>query len=156
MIKINVITNNINWYRYIKNPNNFIDRKIQKLNLYKNKNIFCTLILSGNKEIKFLNNKFRKKNKATDVLSFPFQKKKELIKKLKKDKEIYLGDIIVNLDKITNKNNIKIFNKEFNQLWVHGLIHLLGHDHKREKDFIKMNRIEKKYIKIIDDKKNLK
>ena len=156
MIKINVITNNINWYRYIKNPNNFIDRKIQKLNLYKNKNIFCTLLLSGNKEIKFLNNKFRKKNKATDVLSFPFQKKKELIKKLKKDKEIYLGDIIVNLDKITNKNNIKIFNKEFNQLWVHGLIHLLGHDHKREKDFIKMNRIEKKYIKIIDDKKNLK
>ena len=143
MIKINVITNNINWYRYIKNPNNFIDRKIQKLNLYKNKNIFCTLLLSGNKEIKFLNNKFRKKNKATDVLSFPFQKKKELIKKLKKDKEIYLGDIIVNLDKITNKNNIKIFNKEFNQLWVHGLIHLLGHDHKREKDFIKMNRIEK-------------
>ena len=89
-------------------------------------------------------------------MSFPFQKKKELIKKLKKDKEIYLGDIIVNLDKITNKNNIKIFNKEFNQLWVHGLIHLLGHDHKREKDFIKMNRIEKKYIKIIDDKKNLK
>ena len=85
-----------------------------------------------------------------------FKKKKELIKKLKKDKEIYLGDIIVNLDKITNKNNIKIFNKEFNQLWVHGLIHLLGHDHKREKDFIKMNRIEKKYIKIIDDKKNLK
>ena len=156
MIKINVITNNINWYRYIKNPNNFIDRKIQKLNLYKNKNIFCTLLLSGNKEIKFLNNKFRKKNKATDVLSFPFQKKKELIKKLKKDKEIYLGDIIVNLDKITNKSNIKIFNKEFNQLWVHGLIHLLGHDHKREKDFIKMNRIEKKYIKIIDDKKNLK
>ncbi len=156
MIKINVITNNINWYRYIKNPNNFIDRKIQKLNLYKNKNIFCTLLLSGNKEIKFLNNKFRKKNKATDVLSFPFQKKKELIKKLKKDKEIYLGDIIVNLDKITNKNNIKIFNKEFNQLWVHGLIHLLGHDHKREKDFIKMNRVEKKYIKIIDDKKNLK
>ena len=89
-------------------------------------------------------------------MSFPFQKKKELIKKLKKDKEIYLGDIIVNLDKITNKSNIKIFNKEFNQLWVHGLIHLLGHDHKREKDFIKMNRIEKKYIKIIDDKKNLK
>ena len=84
MIKINVITNNINWYRYIKNPNNFIDRKIQKLNLYKNKNIFCTLLLSGNKEIKFLNNKFRKKNKATDVLSFPFQKKKRINKKIKK------------------------------------------------------------------------
>ena len=33
MIKINVITKNINWFRYIKNPNNYLDRKIDKLNL---------------------------------------------------------------------------------------------------------------------------
>ena len=40
-----------------------------------------------------------KKNKITDVLSFPFYKKKDLIKKLKKEKELYLGDIIINLPK---------------------------------------------------------
>ena len=38
-------------------------------------------------------------------------KKKRINKKLKKDKEIYLGDIIVNLDKITNKSNIKFLIK---------------------------------------------
>ena len=55
------------------------------INLIKKKNfsrktILCTLLLSGNKEIKNLNKKFRKKNKSTDVLSFPFQTKKELKK----------------------------------------------------------------------------
>ena len=47
-------------------------------------------MLSGDGEIKNLNKKFRKKNKTTDVLSFPFQTKKELNKKLKKEREVYL------------------------------------------------------------------
>ena len=32
MIKINVITKNINWLKYIKNPSNYLERKINKLN----------------------------------------------------------------------------------------------------------------------------
>ena len=108
MIKINVITNNSNWLDYIKKPNNYLDQKINKINLkerkFKKKNIFCTLLLSGNKEIKSLNRKFRKKNKATDILSFPFQTKKKLKKILQKEKEIYLGDIIINLNKIKERN----------------------------------------------------
>ncbi len=155
MIKINVITNNINWLRYIKNPNIYLDKKIKKLNLkikkFKKKQIFCTLLLSGNKEIKNLNIKFRKKNKSTDILSFPFQTKNELKKRFKKDKEIYLGDIIINLNKIKNKNVKKDFRKEFDYLWIHGLVHLFGYDHKRNKDFFKMKKIEKKYFNLIND-----
>ena len=64
MIKANVITKNLSWYRYIKNPNSYIDRKIKKLN-NKNKklkkSVYFTLLLSGEKEIKNLNRKFRKK-----------------------------------------------------------------------------------------------
>jgi probable rRNA maturation factor len=154
MIKINVITNNISWKRYIKNPNNYLSRKINKLN-FKNKEfiknkIFCTLLLSGNKEIKYLNNKFRKKNKSTDVLSFPFQTRKELNKKLKLEKDLYLGDIIINLNKIKNKNSQKNFRFEFDRLWIHGLVHLLGHDHRSDKDFLKMQRIEKKYFNLVN------
>ena len=136
MIKINVITNNKNWLNYIKRPNYYLDKKIKKINLEEKKlkknDIFCTLLLSGNKEIKYLNKKFRKKNKITDVLSFPFYKKKDLNKKLKKEKELYLGDIIINLNKIKNKNIKKNFEMEFNRLWIHGLIHLFGHDHKKD------------------------
>ena len=101
---------------------------------FKKKSIYCTLLLSGNREIKNLNKKFRKKNKSTDVLSFPFQAKKELNNLLKKEKEIYLGDIIINLNKIKNKN-LKDFKSEFNRLWIHGLVHLFGHDIKKKKIF---------------------
>ena len=153
MIKINVITNNFNWYRFIKIPNNYIERKIKKLNL-KNKNykkniIFCTLLLSNTKAIKKLNSKFRKKNKSTDVLSFPFYNKKNLKKKIKNEKEIYLGDIIINLNKINSKKNMKNFKLEFDKLWIHGLVHLFGYDHKKEKDYRKMNQVEKNYLKYI-------
>ena len=73
MIKINVITNNKSWLKYIKKPNYYLDKKIKKINLenkkLKKKNIFCSLLLSGNKEIKNLNKKFRKKknNRCTFV-----------------------------------------------------------------------------------------
>ena len=37
MIKINVITNNSNWLDYIKKPNNYLDQKINKINLKERK-----------------------------------------------------------------------------------------------------------------------
>ena len=65
-----------------------------------------------------MNKQFRNKDKSTDVLSFPFYEKKEMINKIKLEKEIYLGDIIVNLDKIKNKTNQKIFKDELIKLWI--------------------------------------
>tara|TARA_B100001057_G_scaffold197957_1_gene198545 strand:+ start:5852 stop:6319 length:468 start_codon:yes stop_codon:yes gene_type:complete len=154
MIKINVVTNNINWLRYLKNPNNYLEKKIVKLNVkekkFKKKNIFFTILLSDNKKIKYLNKKFRKKNKSTDILSFPFQTKTDLSKKLKIEKDIYLGDIIINLSKIKKKKNIRDFKIEFDKMWIHGLVHLFGHDHKKEKEYLKMNKIEKKYLKLLN------
>ena len=50
-----------------------------------------------------------------------------------------------------NKKVIKIFKFEFDRLWIHGLVHLLGYDHKKEKDFLKMRQIEKKYFDTIND-----
>ena len=49
MIKANVITKNFSWYRYIKNPNSYIDRKINRLNKknkkLKKKNLFYFIAL---------------------------------------------------------------------------------------------------------------
>ena len=150
MIKINTISNNKGWLLYLENPSNFIESESKKLNKnikkYKKKSIYLTLLLSGNKEIKKLNNQFRGKNKSTDVLSFPFYNKRELKKKLKNEKEIYLGDIIVNLQKVKKKNDKNEFKFEFNKLWIHGLVHLFGHDHKMDKDFYIMSKVEKKYL----------
>jgi len=91
MIKINLIVNNNNWLRFIKKPSDYIKKKVGKISRSEKKldkkKIYLTLLLSDNQEIKHLNNKFRKKNKPTDVLSFPFQKKKNLKIYLKKKKK---------------------------------------------------------------------
>ena len=91
MIKINVISNNINWTKYLKDPNSFISKKVKLINnknkLYEKNTLTCSLLLTETSEIKKLNKKFRNKNKSTDVLSFPFYKKDELKKKIKKKKK---------------------------------------------------------------------
>ena len=154
MIKINVVLKNIKWKKYLKNPNIFIKKKILKINkknkTYKDKILICTLLLSGSPEIKKLNKKFRKKNKSTDILSFPSFGKEKLKSEIKNNKKIYLGDIIINLEKIKNKNEEFLFLEQFNELWIHGLTHLFGYKHKKDKDFYTMNRVEKRFLKYIN------
>ena len=154
MIKVNVISNNNGWRKFLKKPHLYIEKKIKRLNkkskIYKKKKLFCTLLLSYSKKIRQLNKKFRNKNTSTDVLSFPFYGKRELKKKLKKDKEIYIGDIIVNYNKILNKNNIGAFKLEFDTLWVHGLLHLFGYNHKKDKDFLNMAKEEEKFLSYLN------
>ena len=153
MIKVNVILNNINWKRYLRNPNRFIDKKITLLNkknkLFKKNTLICSILLSGPKEIKNLNKKFRKKNKSTDVLSFPFYEKNQLNNKIREEKEVYLGDIIINLSQVKKKNNKDKFKEELNKLWIHGLLHLLGYDHKSNSQYLQMQKIEKKFSYLI-------
>ena len=154
MIKINVISSNILWKKTLKNPQSYFDKKLKKINfnnnLFKKKKLVCSLLLSDSKEIKRLNKKFRKKNKSTDILSFPFYKKNELYKKIKEEKEVYIGDIIINLNELQNTSGNKRFEEKLNKLWIHGLIHLFGYEHKSLKDFKSMNKIEKKYLQYIN------
>ena len=153
MISINVFSEEKAWSKKLKNKDIFfkkICKAFPKKYKFLNKKVTLTLLLSNNKNIKKLNKVFRKKNKSTDILSFPFYNKKNLKVELKKNKEIYLGDIIINLNKIKNRHNKKKFKIEFNKLWIHGLVHLFGHDHKKNKDFDKMQKIEKKFLFYID------
>ena len=154
MIKIDVILENKHWKKHLKDPNKFIKKKVRLLNkknkIFKKNHFLCSLLLSNNKKIKTLNSKFRNKNKSTDVLSFPFYEKEDLKRLIAKEKIIYLGDIIINLDKIKNKKDKLKFLIEFNKLWIHGLLHLFGFKHYRNKDFKKMNRTEKKYLNYQD------
>ena len=152
MIKADVLTNNKDWKIYIRNPNIYIKKKLskveKKINLFKQNKLNFTLLLSGDKEIKKLNKKFRKKNRITDVLSFPFHEKKELNKLINKKKNnVYLGDIIINFNKIIKQSKNKSFFIIFDKLWIHGLSHLLGHRHKSNRDYFIMQKFENKMIK---------
>ena len=148
MIKIEVLIKDKNWKKYLSNPNKYLNTQAKKINLkkyFKSKLINISILLTGNNDIKFLNKKFRKKNKTTDVLSFPSYDQNIMRTKLKSQKNLYLGDIALNLYKIDKgKNKFKI---EFDKLWVHGLVHLMGYKHYKNKDFFKMKKIEDKIIK---------
>ena len=155
MIKVNVFVKNLYWKKYLTDPKKYFNKQIKKLkqeekSLHKN-NFLFSIMLTGNKDIKYFNNKFRNKNKTTDILSFPFYEKKELKHLLKKKQNFYLGDIVINFFKIKKNDKKENFLKELNKLWIHGLLHLLGHDHKIYKDYIKMNKIEKRYLYRIEN-----
>ena len=149
MIKINVIVKDKSWLKFIKNPETYFKRKIKKIKndkFFEKKDYSFSLQLSGRKEIQALNKQFRKKNKSTDILSFPNQTRKKLAILKKKFFKIYLGDIIINFTKINNSSKIS-FKNHLDILWVHGLVHLFGYDHKKEYSFKKMKVVEKKFLK---------
>ena len=97
-----------------------------------------------------MNKVFRNKNKSTDILSFP------LNKKIKIKQNSYLGDIIISynyLDK-PRSQNLKLFEEKVIKIFIHGFLHLLGFDHKKNKDHYKMLREEKLLFKSIKSKIN--
>ncbi len=156
MIKIDVFIKDKNWKKYISNPAKYLKDKVKFINssiLFNKKYINFSILLAGNKEIKMLNNKFRKKNKTTNILSFPFYKRNEIKKKIKNEDRIYLGDIILNFYKIKKKARKNEFEKEFNKLWIHGLLHLLGYQHDTNKDFYEMRKLENRIFKQVEKTK---
>jgi len=139
MTSADIVLDHHLWKKKIKNPKTYIKKKLlslNKLKLFKNKSKNYTVFLTNNKKMKELNKKFRNKNKPTDVLSFPFKKK------IKYNKNVYLGDVAISYEIINKRSKNSNFFLEFDKMWIHGYLHLLGHDHKKKKDFTKMKKIE--------------
>ena len=151
MIKVNVEINNKSWLKKIKNPKKYINQKLKKIskiiNFFKNKNVTFTILLTNSLNMKKLNKKYRKLNKSTDILSFPTFSKKNL--KLIREKKIYIGDLAASYEIILSRSKSKNFLKEFDKVWIHGLLHLIGYDHIRNKEFYKMSKIEKRILNLI-------
>ena len=153
MISVNVFSEEKAWSKRLKNKDIFfkkICRAFPKKYKFFNKKVTFTLLLSNNKNIKKLNKVFRKKNKTTDILSFPIEKK------IKISKYTYLGDIIISynyLDK-PKSQDLKLFREKLIKIFIHGFLHLLGFDHKRNKDYDKMLREENLLFQTVKSKVN--
>ena len=151
MISINVFSDEKAWSKRLKNNNIFFKKicnAFPKKYKFLNKKVTFTLLLSNNKNIKNLNKVFRKKNKSTDILSFP------LDKKIKIKKNTYLGDIIISynyLDK-PRSQDLKSFKEKVTKIFIHGFLHLLGFDHKKNKDHSKMLKEENLLFKSVQSK----
>ena len=142
MIKANVISGHSSWNRFIKKPNDYIRKRLKILSktpYFKKKNHEFSILLTNDKEMKKLNNKFRQKNKTTDVLSFPI--------KVKNKNRLYVGDIAISYEIIKDRSKDTNFFFEFDRMWIHGYLHLIGYDHEKIKDYKKMLRKEKSILK---------
>ena len=153
MIKINVFSNEKAWSKRLKKKELFftkICKSFPRKYKFINKKISLTLLLSNNKSIKRLNKDFRNKNKSTDILSFPFNKK------IKISKETYIGDIIISYNFIDKPKSqkLKIFKEKLIKIFIHGFLHLLGFNHMKNIDYKKMlkeeNRIYQSVISKLD------
>ena len=142
MIKANVISGNSNWKRILKKPENYLRKRLKilsKTSSFKSKKHEFSILLTDDKEMKNLNYKFRKKNKTTDVLSFPI--------KIKNKKILYVGDIAISYEIIKERSKKTNFSLEFDKVWIHGYLHLIGYDHKKLNEFKKMFKKEKSILR---------
>ena len=153
MIKVNVFSEEKAWSKRLKNTNLFFEkicRAFPKKYQFLNKKVSLSLLLSNNKNIKRLNKNFRNKNKSTDILSFPSSKKKKILK------NTYLGDIIISYNYLNKpkSQDLELFKQKTIKIFIHGFLHLLGFDHKKNKDYFKMLREENFIYKHVKSKIN--
>ena len=151
MISIDVVSESNLWSGKIKKPNIFFNslvRVFPKKYRFIKKKVSLTILLSNNKNIKKLNRKFRNKNKSTDILSFPSEKKLNI------KKSPYIGDIVVSYDFINKPKVLSAleFKNKVTRIFIHGFLHLLGYDHIKLKDFKEMLNEEEKIYKTIETK----
>ena len=144
MIKCNIVLDTKIWIKKIKKPDNYFKLKLKKLSkfhFFRKKNHEFTILLTNNNKMKKLNLKFRNKNKITDVLSFPL--------KIKSKNKLYVGDIAISFEIINKRSKASFFDLEFDKMWIHGYLHLIGYDHKNLNDYKKMLKKEKTILNYI-------
>jgi probable rRNA maturation factor len=138
---------------YIKNQQRSIKVNQQKivkllrkaLQLLELQKAELSILFVNDRTMKMLNRTFRGVDKTTDVLSFPqlsaeepksvsaIVKTSELLNS--QTSEVLLGDIVINLHRAIKQaieHGITL-NEELKRLTIHGLLHLLGYDHEKNK-----------------------
>lgn len=113
--------------------------------------LIMTITFTTPEEIRKINKKYRKIDRATDVLSFPMFEKAELDEKIKNKDFLYedvLGDVIISIDRVREQAEEygHSFERELSYMLVHGFYHLMGYDHIEEEDKKIMRPKEEKIL----------
>lgn len=136
-----VINNNKELVEETEQMKDFIKYCVKKLKL---KNVIFNVITVNNKKIHEINKKYRKIDKPTDVISFALEDSKENFT----SKIRMLGDIYISYEKV--KSQALEYNhslvRELCFLAIHGLLHLLGYDHMKKEDEIRMFELQKELL----------
>ena len=144
MVEISYNIKSLEWNKnlpsYKKCISNSVNQIFKIIKFSSNNEVSISFLLTSNSEIKLLNQRYRNKNKPTNVLSFPMNEKIE--------NKNYLGDVVIACEKIIDESyeqNIKKY-KYLSKMTIHGVLHLLGYKHDTDREFNKMNSIEKNIL----------
>lgn len=109
--------------------NSVIKKTLKELTL---NNVSVSLIITDNEVIRKINLDYRKKDYATDVISFAYRE--QPFPSINEENEI-LGDIYISLEKALEQAEQigHSAEDEFSRLIVHGILHLVGYDHEKGK-----------------------
>jgi len=157
-LETDIIVKSKKWHN-ISNAERLVDEICQKLvphiglkKLFPRKAeqfpIICAISLVSDFQIRKINKQYRKKDKPTNVLSFPaldFDNSADLMP----PGQIFLGDIVISYDRILleAKKQKKDFIDHLTHLILHSMLHLIGYDHENEKDAPVMENLEVKILK---------
>ena len=144
---LNVEKGQEDWEAIVKKV---LDKCFEEEGLLDSK-LIMTITFTTPEEIKKINKKYRKIDKATDVLSFPMFEKDELDEKIKNGDFPYedvLGDVIISIEKVREQAEEygHSFERELSYMLVHGFYHLMGYDHIEEEDKKIMRPKEEKIL----------
>ena len=149
MVKIEFNVEN-NWENIIPDYKNIIKdatkKTFKEVADISDHNLELSILLTTDEKIKSLNKNYRNKNSSTNVLSFPMNIMNHNNVKI-------LGDIAISLETIISESKkYKISKKKYlTKMTIHGLLHLLGHDHINDTDFKIMKTKERNIFKKIFD-----
>jgi probable rRNA maturation factor len=99
------------------------------------------IVLTDDSTIRALNRHWRGIDAATNVLSFPTKRIA--------DEPPHIGDIVLAYETIAREARAerKPFSHHVAHLAVHGFLHLVGHDHERVEDAVKMEQTERRILR---------
>ena len=147
---VDIVLNNLTTDKSYSND--FFEKILQKAVAILgigNKKLEISINLVGRGRIKALNKRYLRKNRITDVLSFPLADKNDA-KLLKENDIIALGDIFICLP-VAKKQALEkgeSLDKQLALLTVHGLLHLLGYDHEKStEEAKKMYQLQEEILK---------
>jgi probable rRNA maturation factor len=105
-----------------------------------------SIALVGDREIRELNRRHRDRDRATDVLSFSL-----VDGEWAGFRGALLGDVVISLETAARQaqNRHRSLNEETARLLIHGVLHLLGHDHELPADHRCMRAEERRLSAVL-------
>lgn len=124
------------FYRVLKTH---VDKKLSR------RNGLIDLVLIDDKVMHDMNREYRRKNSPTDVISFAYL---EITEHERGKGDVIVGDIFISVDTAREQANEKghTILEELKFLFVHGLLHCFGFDHKNDRQEKEMNAWAKKVL----------